>query len=108
MGFPGPGGMGFPGPLGILLGAAGGGQRFGPGAFGGPFGGGPFGGAGGNLTQMIAIARQVLNALDAYQASQGQPAGGVDAGVKSEALTRTRWLTPCVVARSLSRTLIEP
>lgn len=80
MGFPGPGGMGFPGPLGILLGAAGGGQRFGPGAFGGPFGGGPFGAAGGNLTQMIAIARQVLNALDAYQASQAPAAGGVDAG----------------------------
>lgn len=65
--------MGPPGPLGILLGAAGGGQ-----GFGGGFPGGPFGAGGGNLTQMIAIARQVLNALDAAQAAQGGGQNGVD------------------------------
>lgn len=99
MGFPGPGGMGFPGPLGILLSAAGGGQRFGPGAFGGPFGGGPFGAAGGNLTQMIAIARQVLDALDAVQASQvpqaAQP-GVQNGGDEQNALAYTRRRRPII------------
>lgn len=84
------GGMGFPpGPLGILLGAAGGGQRFGPGAFG------PFGAAGGNLTQMIAIARQVLDALDAVQASQ-VPQAGLGGGVEQNALAYTMRRRPII------------
>lgn len=68
--------------MGMSQGGFGGG--FGPPGFGrGGFGGG-FGGNPPNITQMVAIARQILNALDA--ANNGQYPTGQDPG-QTPALT---------------------